>query len=129
MSEPRRISFTDLSAIGPGRVVIRRHWASDGWGLFLFVMKHDPAVGYVKRHLTVTALEVRDDEPGGFFPPQPPIFLAKEQGGVQELMDELWREGVRPSFKADLTRTEEHLAHVTRLLDDVLPRALRAKDV
>jgi len=44
-------------------------------------------------------------------------------------MDDLWNDGIRPTDYMDSTATREHLTHVTKLLDIVLPKALRRTDI
>lgn len=118
-----RLTLDEMLKLGPARVVIRRHWDRGGYDLHLLIAKHDPAKGYLKRALRIDAIEVSEDD--GTLPPQAPIFLDNLAGGVQEIMDDLWRDGVRPTDYRDSTATREHLTHVTKLLDTVLPLALR----
>lgn len=118
-----RLTLEEIRKDGPARVIIRRHWDRQGYDLYLAVLEHDPAHGGMRRALRITALEVEKDD--GLLPPQPPIFLDALTGGVQEIMDDLWRDGLRPTDYRDSEATRQHLAHVTTLLDTVLPRALR----
>lgn len=58
----------------------------------------------------------------------PPLYCI-EQSDAQVLMDDLWNAGVRPTEGAgtagSMAVVQTHLAHVTDLLDTVLPYALR----
>jgi len=122
-----RLTLEEIAKLGPCRVVIRRHWDRAGYDMYLAVLKFDPTTGAAtKRFLRVEELIVAEDD--GMLPPQAPIFLDKLTGGVQEIMDDLWREGLRPTDYRDSEATRDHLTHVRNLLDAVLPRALRKED-
>lgn len=123
MSDQHTITLEELGRAGPARVTIREDWSQGAYGLFLYTLVHTPG-GTVKRHLRVDNIVVTPDDKG-FFPPQPPILLDKMHGGVQELMDDLWHMGIRPTFRVEPEAQRAHLEHVTRLLDLALPKALR----
>lgn len=63
-------------------------------------------------------------------PPVPMVCVSMEDtSSLQQLMDELWRVGIRPTegkgSAGALAATERHLADMQSLVDKLLPSALR----
>lgn len=104
---------------GPVGVYIQREvFDPERYGLQLFVYEIDARRRWLVKDV------ILEESPDGFFAPQPPIQIMQQS--AQDLFDELWRLGLRPSRSADdPDATKAHLAHITRLLDVVLTKALR----
>lgn len=107
----------------PFRVRIYRHWDRSGYGLFIAGLKdHNTKKAFRIKHIVV---EEGDADLLSMYPPDPPIFLPKETGGAQEIMDDLWDAGIRPHDYENPDKNTSHLADMRRLVDIMLPIALR----
>ncbi len=96
----------------------------DGIALHLVQYKRTPegqSVGMV-----ATEVVMEEMAQGAFFP-EPSVRLSQE--AAVQLMDEMWRTGIRPTEEGtigQLNAVEGHRDHLTKLLDQVLPHAMRA---
>lgn len=94
-------------------------------GVTLWVQFNAPQE--MPRLLTWSGAVVSSD-PGVMFD-APPLLT---DTAAQQLMDDLWRAGLRPTEGAgsagSLAATQKHLDHISRILDGVLPRALRLEE-
>lgn len=139
MSDPRDYNeggaLTPDKLPGPLRFRLERDFARGGFNVYLLCYEW-PVNGKSRRWLlsNVTLTQVPD---GGWLPYEPSLYLdgsglgAHIAPGAQDLMDELWRLGVRPSDQPKGDNTHDlrvHLQDLREIITRVLPSALRGTE-
>jgi hypothetical protein len=96
------------------RFVVRPDFA---WGEYRIMFGHEMANGKLAIAQPVV-MKVRDEAELGLFS-ETPVMLSVERPALQSLMDELWKEGIRPQdigTPGHLAATQEHLKDMKKLV-------------
>lgn len=102
-----------------------------GVELWVHLYRHPDRMGQEGTHAVVSSYQVQEVDPRMMESPAEPLLLRRE--AAQELLDDLWHAGIRPTNLKDDSRLvetlQEALADAERVRDQVLPLALRERMV